>query len=290
MNRNGTRVLALAIALGSALAFAADDAPEQAKKAADTAQKAADTAEKASDTAKKASDTAEKATDTAKKAADTAKKATDTAEKAADSAKKATDTAKKATDTAQKATDTAKKATDTAQAAPAMSAEQKAMMDSYAKMAEVRAEHKQLGYFVGKWNAKTTMVMDPKAPPETGTGKAETKVVMGGRSYETSYQGTYNGQPFNGHGYMGYDNLKGKFYNSWMDDMSTGMWLAYGTYDAATKTYTFKGEMDDPMKPGKVVPIRQVMRIVDDKNWVFEWHEMRDGKEVKAMWIEYTKA
>lgn len=172
---------------------------------------------------------------------------------------------------------------------PEMSAEEKAMMEAWAKMSEVRAEHKQLEYFVGKWNEKISMWMEPGKPAQESVGTATQTSMFGGRFVEMKHEGTWQGQPHIGHGLTGFDNLRGEFVSQWIDNMSTGIWLSYGSYDAATKTYTFKGEMDDFMKAGAKVPVRDVVRIVDDKNYVFEWYETRDGKEAKTMQIEYTR-
>ena len=174
-------------------------------------------------------------------------------------------------------------------APPAMSKEQKAMMDAMQRMGEVRAEQKQLDYFVGDWSATTTMWMDPKAPPEKTEGKTHTESLYGGRYIEMHYQGTFQGQPFTGEGFLGFDNLKGKFFNTWIDSMSTGFWLAWGSYDAASKTYTFHGEMDDPMKPATKFAVREVVHVVDPSHYAFEWYETHAGKEAKTMQIEYAK-
>jgi len=171
---------------------------------------------------------------------------------------------------------------------PPMSKDQKAMMDAMQRMGEVRAEHKQLDYFVGDWSATTTMLMDPKAPQKT-EGKTHTESLYGGRYVEMHYQGTYEGQPFSGEGFFGYDNLKGKFFNTWIDSMSTGFWLAWGTYNESGKTYTFQGQMDDPMKAGAKFPVREVVHIVDPTHYSFEWYETHAGKEAKMMQIDYTK-
>lgn len=173
--------------------------------------------------------------------------------------------------------------------APAMSKEQKEMMDAFARMGEVRAEHHQLEYFVGDWNATTTMWMDPKAPPQTSAGKSHTASTMGGRYLETSFEGSMMGEPFSGRGVLGFDNVGGRFFNTWQDSMSTGFWLAYGRYDAASKTYTFNGTMDDPMHPKTKVAVREVVHIVDPTHYTFEWYETHKGKEAKTMQIEYTK-
>jgi hypothetical protein len=185
----------------------------------------------------------------------------------------------------------AKPAAKESQAAPQpqMSKEQKAMMDAYQRMGEVRAEHKQLDTFIGEWKATTTMWMDPKAPPQKTEGKTHVESKFGGRYIELHHESKYEGQPFNGEGLMGFDNLKGKFFSTWIDSMSTGMWLAWGTYDAASKTYTFHGSMDDPMAPGTQFKVREVIHVVDPSHYTFEWYETHKGKEGKTLQIDYVK-
>jgi hypothetical protein len=166
---------------------------------------------------------------------------------------------------------------------------QKKMMEAMQKMGEVRPEHKQLAFFTGEWKATTTMYMDPKAPPEKTEGKTHTESKFGGRYIEMHYEGKFQGQTFNGEGVMGFDNLKGKFFNTWIDSMSTGFWLAWGTYDKASNTYTFHGSMDDPMAPATQMKVREVIHPTDEKHYTFEWYEMHNGKEAKTLQIDYAK-
>jgi Protein of unknown function (DUF1579) len=182
---------------------------------------------------------------------------------------------------------TAANAADSKQ--PAMSKEQQAMMASMQKAAEVRPEHKQLDYFVGDWATTTTMASDGKSPPQKSEGKAHSEAIFGGRYLRMTFDGTFQDQPFKGEGFFGFDNMKGKFLNTWIDSMSTSFWLAYGTYDAASKTYTFRGDMADYTKPGAQMAVRQTVHIVDPTHYTFEWYEMHGGKEAKMMTIDYTK-
>lgn len=179
-------------------------------------------------------------------------------------------------------------ADDKPQATPA-DAQQKAMADAYRRMGEVRAEHRRLAYFVGDWKTTSKVWMDPKAPPQTSEGKSSSEAVYDGRYIRTRYEGMYMDQPFHGEGVLGFDNLRGRYFNTWMDSMSTGLWLGWGSYDAAANTYTFRGQMDDPMKPGAKVPVREVIRIVDPGHYVFEWYETHGGKEAKTMQIDYAR-
>ncbi|MFI4969998.1 MAG: DUF1579 domain-containing protein [Lysobacterales bacterium] len=173
--------------------------------------------------------------------------------------------------------------------APKMSKEQQDMMAAMERMGAVRPEHKQLEYFVGDWKTTTTMWMDPKAPPQKSEGKAHAMAKFGGRYVEMTYEGEMMGQKFSGEGVFGYDNLGGKFFNTWMDSMSTGFWLAYGSYDKATNSYTFQGKMDDAIAPGTKVAVREVVHVVDPGHYQFDWYETHKGKEAKTMQIEYTK-
>ncbi|MET0548440.1 MAG: DUF1579 domain-containing protein [Xanthomonas sp.] len=170
-----------------------------------------------------------------------------------------------------------------------LSPEQQAMMQAWEKAAQPGEQHKQLAAMVGKWTTKQTMWMDPNAPPMTETGSATNTLVLGGRHIRQDFRGKWMGQPFEGVGYIGYDNVIGKYYSTWMDSGSTGIFVSHGDYDPATKTYTYLGEMADPASNGAKIPVRQVVRVVDNDHEVFEMYETRDGKEAKTMQIDYTR-
>ncbi|QSX78813.1 DUF1579 domain-containing protein [Agrilutibacter solisilvae] len=182
-------------------------------------------------------------------------------------------------------------AQENAPAAPPMSPEQQAMMQAWQKASTPGEPHQRLAQqFAGTWNTRQSMWMEPSAAPSIETGTAVNTAIYGGRQLRMDYKGAFMGQPYEGLGFSGYDNIKGKYVSSWMDNMSTSVFLAEGDYDPATRTYTYRGQMPDPMKPGIVVPVRNVVRVVDKDHHVFEMHETRDGKEVKTMQIEYTRA
>ncbi|UNK48508.1 DUF1579 domain-containing protein [Lysobacter sp. S4-A87] len=167
--------------------------------------------------------------------------------------------------------------------------EQQAMMQAWEKAAQPGEQHKQLAAMVGKWTTRQTMWMDPDTPPMTETGSATNTLVLGGRHIRQDFRSKWMGQPFEGVGFNGYDNVTGKYYSTWMDSGSTGMYVSYGDYDPATKTYTYRGEMADPASKGAKVPVRQVVRVVDNDHQVFEMYETRAGKEAKTMQIDYTR-
>ena len=180
---------------------------------------------------------------------------------------------------------------DKTAAPPRMNAEQKAMMEAWQKAATPGEKHKQLiAEFEGTWDTKMQAWMDPSAPPMVETGKSVNTAIFGGRQLRMEYTGTFMGQPFEGVGYTGFNNVTGKYFSTWTDNMSTGLFLAEGDYDPATKSYTYRAQMPDPMESGATIPVREVVRIVDKDHVAFEMYETRDGKELKTMQIDYTRA
>lgn len=171
----------------------------------------------------------------------------------------------------------------------APSPEEQAMMEAYEKMGRVGEQHQMLAGLVGKWSYENTMWMDPSAPPQVSTGTMESRSLWDGRYIESFFTGDFNGQPFKGESVLGYDNLKGKYVSTWIDSMSTGIFIAWGEHDAASKTTTYRGEMDDPMQPGKTIPVREVFRWVDADHYTFEWFETHEGKENRTMVIKYAR-
>lgn len=170
-------------------------------------------------------------------------------------------------------------------------AEQQAMMEAWQKAATPGAQHQQLiEQFAGQWDATITMWMDPAAPPMTEAGRSTNTAVLGDRHVRMDYRGQFMGQPFEGVGYSGYDNVTGQYVSSWMDNTSTGMHVSHGDYDAANRTYTYRSEMPDMMDPGGSVPVRETVKVVDADHHVMAWYETRDGEEHKTMQIEFTRA
>lgn len=171
----------------------------------------------------------------------------------------------------------------------APTAQQQAMMEAWQKAATPGSNHKLLATLNGQWNFTTKMWMEPGAAPESSTGTAAYTPLMDGRYIQGEYKGTFNGMPFQGLGLTGYDNVAQHFTATWADNMSTSIMLMTGTYDPATKTFTYKGDMDDVMKPGTKVKVRQIVKVLGDDSHVMEWYESRGGKELKTMEITYTR-
>jgi hypothetical protein len=170
-----------------------------------------------------------------------------------------------------------------------MSAEQKALMEAWAKFATPGEGHKALAGMVGTWDAEVTSWMEPGQPPTKSKGTSENRMVLGGRWVEAKFTSEMMGQPFEGLGYTGYDNFKKKYVGTWQDNMSTAVMLSEGTFDAAGKVMTSTSTMDDPMT-GRTSTIKMTTTIASPDHHVFEmWGPGPDGKEAKQMQIDYRR-
>jgi hypothetical protein len=181
-------------------------------------------------------------------------------------------------------------------ATPALGEDKKASDEAaeMAKMVEMgqpSANHKVLEGLVGSWDCKVTFWMSPDAPPSISTGTAVRTSIMDGRYFlmntTTKMQmpgadGKMELVDYKGMELDGYDNMKGKFFSTFIDNMGTGLLLAEGS-----KTFTY--HLDEETGSKSKTKVRETVQIVDPDHHVLEWYEERGGREVKAMEITYTR-
>lgn len=172
------------------------------------------------------------------------------------------------------------------------------MMQMMMELSKLNENHKLLASFDGTWDYTLKMWMngDPSSKPDESQGTATRKSIMDGRYVEMDVKGKFHmpgpdgkmtDMDFVGHGMEGYDNVKKKFVGTWIDNMGTGIMMSEGTYDAASKAFTYTGEFE--MAPGMKQKIREVVKVPDTNHMILEWYENRGGTEAKTMEINYTR-
>ena len=173
------------------------------------------------------------------------------------------------------------------------------MIKQMMEMSKLNENHKLLSSLDGNWTYTIKFWMNPapNAKPQESKGTATRKPIMGGRYVMMDVSGKMQmpGEDgkmkdvqFKGMAVEGYDNVKKKFVGSWIDNMGTGIQFSEGTYDPATKTFTYTSEME-PL-PGMKTQVREVLKIADNNHMMFEWYENQGGQEKKTMEINYTRA
>ena len=160
---------------------------------------------------------------------------------------------------------------------------------AYMKAMQPSDQHKALESFVGTFNAKVKMWMDPNGEPSESVGVMTSQWALGGRFVEQSYEGESFGGAFQGKGFMGYDNTSQKYQGFWIDTASTMMQTEKGDFNADANCFNMSGTMTCPSSKQDFTK-RDVIKVIDiDHHSMEMYFTGSDGKEVKGMEIQYTR-
>ena len=114
-------------------------------------------------------------------------------------------------------------------------------------------------------------------------------MIMDGRFLIMEYEGDFMGMPFKGLGIEGYDNLKQKHVQTWVDSLGTMVMVSEGSCSNGGKVRTVSSEFMDPMT-GRMTKARQVLTVKSDDEHLWEMYtSMPDGSEFKVMEIAYRR-
>lgn len=164
---------------------------------------------------------------------------------------------------------------------------QEEMMKQWQTYMTPGPEHQMLMSMVGEWEGEITMWMDPSQPPQKTTGTTTYESVMDGRYVVGKFSGMMMGMPFSGMDLTGFDNALKVFQNVWIDNMGTGMMMTEGIFDKSTNTITYKGKMVIPS--GQKMDVKNVVKIIDKDNTLFEMYMDMGAGETKSMEIKYKR-
>lgn len=143
-------------------------------------------------------------------------------------------------------------------------------------------EHARLAALSGGWTVKQSLWLGGATTPKVDSGHADYAMVLGHHLQQNLT--IDDGTDFHGLGTIGFDNAAGHYFSTWMDTNFPGLVVAWGDYDAASKSYTFTGSMD-----GGKVPVREVMTITDARHFTYDYYESHDGKEALTVRLEYSR-
>ena len=163
-------------------------------------------------------------------------------------------------------------------------------------LARPSANHNLLGELAGTWNYVLKISMGPNRPPVETNGVVVRQPIMGGRYFLADFDvemlpgadGKLEKANFKGKSIEGYDNVKKKFISIWIDNASTGPTIFEGSYDPASRTFTYAGETEP--KPGQKTKVREVIKVINNSHYNLDWYEEHGGHEIKTIEITYTRS
>ena len=157
-------------------------------------------------------------------------------------------------------------------------------------VAKPTSHHKLLAKDAGTWDATMrAWCAGPDSEPMVSKG-VETNTMLGGFWLVSEFRGDFAGQPYAGHGQLGYDTHKGKYVGTWVDSMSTEVMVMEGDLDEKTQTLTTTSKGICPL--GKPYEAKLVTEHKGDDTRVFTmFMKSSDTKDeyVKAMEITYKR-
>ena len=130
--------------------------------------------------------------------------------------------------------------------------------------------HKILAKYAGDWEVAVKFRMAPGEEMQDGHAACKAEMVLDGRHLRKVYESEMMGQPFFVHQQVGYDGLRGEFFEFTLESMSTGYTFVTGKMSADKKTITMDGRSPDPVS-GKMQDFRVVYKLVSDDEYVVEW-------------------
>ncbi|MEM9385421.1 MAG: DUF1579 family protein [Pseudomonadota bacterium] len=166
--------------------------------------------------------------------------------------------------------------------AQASSAAEAAVMQAMQRAAAVSAPHRRLAEMAGTYEATMNSWGDPEAPPMESTLQVRREMTMGGRVLEEHWTGQVMGMDFHGMGRTGYDNVTGRYWSTWTDNNSTGLFVSYGDWNEEKGMFVFHGDAIDPVGGGKI-PSRMISTFPDENSETMTMFQEMGGQEMKTM-------
>ncbi len=106
-------------------------------------------------------------------------------------------------------------------------------------------EHGVLRQLEGDWEQQVKWRMGPDKPWTTSVSECENEMVFDGRFLRQEIESKDDGMKYNAVAYLGYDTYHNKYVATWLDNMTTMINRSEGSYDPASRTFTFHGTVPD---------------------------------------------
>jgi uncharacterized membrane protein len=148
---------------------------------------------------------------------------------------------------------------------------------------------KKLEPMVGTFDVQIRTWVDPSKPPLESHATSVSTWVLGKRYIQSMLSGYMLDEPFDGIGYIAYDNASKTYQAAWMDTGSTGITWYTGRMGASDKSATMKATVTNPLT-AKPSPVELRLSIAENGDHVSEiWGQGLGTKMFKMMELRYTK-
>lgn len=162
------------------------------------------------------------------------------------------------------------------------------MMEIYNKLAAPGEPHKLFASLAGNWITKTKEWVNSQEPAIESTGSADLKLLLGGRFLQQEITGSMHGKPYSGIWTIAYDNLLKQYVSTWIDTMSTQIFMMSGTASEDGRVIIFTGQHAEV--GGGYMSHRANWKIIDNNTQEFIMYGVfHGGEEMKMLEVIYTR-
>jgi hypothetical protein len=160
--------------------------------------------------------------------------------------------------------------------------EMQKMMEAWAKVGTPGKHHAFLEPAIGTFDAVVRFRMTPESQWIESKGPVKRDWVLGKRFVREVVEATSPMGAYNAIGYLGYNIYDGQYEFVWMDDMATGIFMQYGTYNPDSKIMSLRASHRDPVS-GRVINGENTWNLSNPDRQTMEGTMIgEDGKSFKS--------
>ena len=164
-----------------------------------------------------------------------------------------------------------------------------AMMQAWLDAGTPGAEHAELAKSVGTFSAQGTSYAPDASITMEWEGTVERKTIFDGRyileHYEIENMEGFGS--FEGYGLLGFNNLTGEYEGTWIDSLSTMIFVAKGQMDPSSNNLVMYGTRMDPISMQNQ-KTKSVTTINDDGSFVLDMYVQTPEGMYKEMTLINT--
>ena len=170
---------------------------------------------------------------------------------------------------------------------PAAQMSEEEMMKKWAEANALNEYHEAFGRAAGEWVAYSTKYEYDGSKTES-VDSASNALIMDGRFLKLEYSGDWDGMPFNGLGFTGYDTVRKEHFTIWFDNFSTGPMVARGKAGDDDDVVTVIADQVNPVDGSKYKQ-ELVTRIVSADEHHLDMYMHTPAGKMHQMHIKYVR-
>ncbi len=143
--------------------------------------------------------------------------------------------------------------------------------------------HTYLEPLAGEWRGEVRMWEGPDTEPVRAAGRISRAWVLDGRYLRETVAADTEWGPFEGLGFIGYNNLEGQYEFVWMENMATAIAFGTGVYDPDRKVLSYWGSHRDPRSRKLVRSMVEINLSAPGRTGFTEHSWGPDGRKYKSL-------